>query len=40
MRSPGKAKINASTLVDLYTMKDRYTKMLSESKPKATVKGK
>jgi hypothetical protein len=24
MRSPGKAKINADTLVSLYTLKDRY----------------
>lgn len=27
MRSPGKAKMNAGTLVDLYSLKDRYTSM-------------
>ena len=27
MRSPGKAKVNADTLVNLYTLKDRYAKV-------------
>ena len=33
MRSPGKTKINASLLVDLYTLKDIYVKEQKNSKP-------
>ena len=33
MRSPGKTKINAGLLVNLYTLKDIYTKELKNSKP-------
>tara|TARA_Y100001973_G_C4939936_1_gene205127 strand:+ start:20 stop:259 length:240 start_codon:yes stop_codon:yes gene_type:complete len=33
MRSPGKTKVNAGLLVDLYNLKDIYTKELKNSKP-------
>jgi hypothetical protein len=33
MRSPGKTKVNAGLLVNLYTLKDIYTKELKNSKP-------
>ena len=33
MRSPGKTKINAGLLVNLYTLKDIYIKELKNSKP-------
>lgn len=36
MRSPGKAKVNSSTLNDLYALADRYNKLL-EAKVKPTV---
>ena len=29
MRSPGKAKVNSSTLVSLYSLKDRYTAVVA-----------
>lgn len=36
MRSPGKAKVNSSTLNDLYALADRYNKLL-EAKVKPPV---
>ena len=33
MRSPGKTKLNAGLLVDLYTLKDIYVKEQKNSKP-------
>ena len=36
MRSAGKAKVNAEKLVHLYTLKERYTKVLNSKK--ATTK--
>ena len=33
MRSPGKTKVNAGLLVDLYTLKDIYVKEQKNSKP-------
>lgn len=36
MRSAGKAKVNAEKLVNLYTLKERYTKVLNSKK--ATTK--
>lgn len=33
LRSPGKIKMNAANLVDLYTLKDRYTKKLKTTMP-------
>jgi hypothetical protein len=34
-RSPGKIKLNSSTLVNLYELKDRYSEMVEASTPKA-----
>ena len=33
MRSPGKVKMNAANLVDLYTLRDRYAEMLKKTTP-------
>lgn len=38
MRSPGKTKMNAATLVALYALKDRYVDDLSKVSKKAAAK--
>jgi hypothetical protein len=38
MRSGGKAKLNVQTLHYLYTLKDKYEKMISKPKPTPTKK--
>lgn len=38
MRSSGKAKMNAQTLVALYTLKDRYEAQVKKAAPKAASK--
>ena len=38
MRSPGKIKMNAANLVDLYVLKERYAKEVSKAKKTNSVK--
>ena len=40
MRSGGKAKINAKTLLDLHTMRDKYLKLIQPVKQEVKKNGK